>query len=150
MINLAKATDAETSTPSIVVSFDSRWHELLRQGRVKAVIRKRGPKKIMPESMYAYVNSPISALVARFAIRKFEWRDNPDARLCRDCALNLQEISAYTRGERFAVFHLGKPELARPRVPLSELTLKLGFVPPQSFFVLSASGRDGLDALAKF
>jgi predicted transcriptional regulator len=149
-MNLAKATDARTSTSSIVVSFDSRWYELLRQGKLRAIIRKRGPKKIKPECIYVYVNSPVSALVARLPIRKFEWRNSANARLCQETALKPEEITAYAGGEQFAVFYVGQPELAQPRVPLRELASKLGFVPPQSFFVVSSSGKEQLDALGNF
>jgi predicted transcriptional regulator len=150
LINLAKATDATTATSSIVVSFDSRWYELLQRGKIRAVIRKRGPKKVKPECIYVYLNSPISAVVARLPIREFEWRNNVDAQLCQKTTLNLKEIRAYTGGERFAVYYVGKPELAQPKVPLNELASKLGFVPPQSFFILSNSGKEQLDSLGKF
>jgi predicted transcriptional regulator len=149
LMNLAKATDPRTATSSIVVSFDSRWYELLRKGKIRAVIRKRGPTKLRPEYIYAYVNSPISAFVARLPIRKFEWRNNVDARLCEETTLNLKEIKAYTGGKRFAVYYVGKPQLAQPNISLSELASKLGFVAPQSFFVLSSSGKEQLDSLGK-
>jgi predicted transcriptional regulator len=149
-MNLAKATDLKNATSSIVVSFDRTWYELLCQGRVRAVIRKRGPKKMVPECIYAYINSPISAVVARLPIRKFEWRDDADARLCAESTLNLQTLNAYTNGEIFAVFYVHKPELAQPKVPLSKLASKFGFVPPQSFFVLSKTGKAQLDALGHF
>jgi predicted transcriptional regulator len=149
-VNLAKATGISNATTSIVVSFDRKWYEPLCQGRIRAVVRKRGPKKMVPECIYAYINSPISAVVARFPIRKFEWRSNTDARLCSDSTLNSQELKAYTSGETFAVFYVGKPEFAQPKLPLGELVSKLGFVPPQSFFVLSNSGKTQIDAWGNF
>ena len=149
-MNLAKATDAKTRTSSIVVSFDSKWHTLLLEGKIHAIVRKRGPKKIKPEWIYVYVNSPISALVAKMPIRRFEWRQGFDARLCKDAALPPDEMMSYTGAEKYATFHVGKPRLASPRISLRELASKLHFTPPQSFFVVSVSGKQALDRLGNF
>lgn len=149
-MNLAKATDRKSSSSSIVVSFDRKWHRMLLDGEIRAVVRKRAPTKIKPEWIYVYVNAPISALVAKLPVKKFEWRDKVDASLCKKVRLRIDEIKAYTAGEKFGTFHVGKPVSARPKVVLTKLSSKLGFVPPQSFFVLSVSGKKRLDALGHF
>lgn len=149
-MNLAKATSAGTSTSSIVVSFDQKWHRLLVDGKIRAIVRKRGPTKIRPEWIYVYVNQPISALVAKIPVRQFQWRQGFDSHLCEEAALRPNEMKFYIGDERYAAYHVGAPILARPQISLRELNSKLGFTPPQSFFVISVSGKEQLDNLGNF
>ena len=149
-MNLAKATDAHTSTSSIVVSFDSKWHKLLLDGKIRAFVRRRGPTKFVPEWVYAYINSPVSALVAKLPVTHFEWRRGFDAKLCDDAALQPQEMRFYTGDANYAAFRVGSPCFARPQISLKELQATFGFVPPQSFFIVSIDGRRRLDSLGSF
>jgi predicted transcriptional regulator len=149
-MNLLKATTPTNSSSSLVISFNSRWQNPLLEGRISVVVRKRGPRAVTPDWIYVYINQPVSGIVARLPVNRFEWKGRMNPELCRQALLTRQELLVYSGDEPLAVFHVGAPIRSSSVVDLRTLSSRFGFFPPQSFFILSASGKQHIDELCGF
>ena len=132
---------------AILVSFDARWDSLLREGKVRAVIRRRVPKSNSPAWLYFYVKSPVAKVIGRAGITRIQSL-SPRAIMAQAEPLQLSraEISDYCAGYSSVGFvALGPVELGDLRAGLEELRAAGDFFPPQSFTYLSLEGQCFLD-----
>jgi predicted transcriptional regulator len=149
----AKAiTDAELSN-AIVVSFDSEWYEHLLAKRFSVVIRKRVPKRRKFEWLYLHINSPVSAICGRAQIKTIT--DIPMEQaiaLAREIALSPDEIKSYIgEGDRYiGCYKLGIFQFGKKPLSTTELSTRMIYHPPQSFFILSKRSKELVDQMAGF
>ena len=149
---IAKAVDSKTQSDSIVVSFATDWHKPLLEGRFKAVIRKRIPKKLKPKWLYFHINSPVAAICGRAEIASFSELTIAQAKaISSDLSLSVSEIDAYVGdGTVIGCYKLGRIELAKPPLTLTTLADHMIYHAPQSFFVISSAAKTIIDKLAGF
>ena len=147
-----KATQNETVSDGIVVSFHAKWQPLLDSRAVNCVFRKRGPRHITTNWIYVYVSTPTKAIVGRLPVKKVEVLS------VRECmgyatagAITQDELSKSATGykELFA-FTVGNFKPANRVAGLNQLRSRHGFTPPQSFLLLSKQGKRQLDKLLDF
>lgn len=149
---VAKATSVEDQSDGIVVSFGVEWYQPLRDQKFKAVIRKRTPKTLKPSWLYFHVNAPVSAICARAPILAIRELKAAEAnKRAADLALSPADVVAYIGSDAtVGCYELGGISFASREITIAELTSRLVYHPPQSFFILSRTGKDVLDQLAGF
>lgn len=149
---MAKASGAEDQSDGIVVSFGAEWHQPLRDQRFKAVIRKRVPKTMKPAWLYFHVNAPVSAICARARVLGVREMKAEDARRrAADLALSAAEVAAYVGADAtIGWYELGPVLFPRKEIGISEMSSRMVYFPPQSFFILSRAGKAMLDEMAGF
>ena len=149
---IAKAESGDDRSEAIVVSFHRQWLAPLTQGLVRSIIRKRVPRLSPVSRLYAYVASPVASIVGCFDVSGIEsgLRRSQAYSQARDLCLTKQEIDEYwAAGENgIGIYHLGRGEMFRKRLPLREIRKSLVFHPPQSFLFLSVDGERILRELA--
>ena len=147
----AKATAPNEYSGAIVVSFDARWLDPITRCRLKAVLRKRVPRTLVPKWIYFYVNSPVNQIVGRARIKTVESIGLSAALLrSRDLCIGQDEIRAYLVESKSAgLYIIGRIELAKPAISLADLRKELMFYPPQSFLFLSPPAKNIIDRLAQ-
>jgi predicted transcriptional regulator len=151
-----KATQADSSR-SIIVSFHSKWDAPLRSGKVSAIFRKAGPRKFTPDWLYAYLNAPVSAIVARIPVTDYRSVSIDDAlRLANEGMISEEELRDYA-APRYAkpysslvVYRVGAIEMAASPVTMQLLSSEYGFFASPNFIQLSESGVAILNRLAGF
>ena len=148
----AKASRPGDRSVSIVVSFQSDWYESLTKLRFQTVIRKRGPTNCTPHWIYAYVNSPKSALCAKAEILTIN--NIPSGaviEMASELDMSKEQILDYVGNyESVYVYRLGQIYFPKREPRLHEIRQHLIFHPPQSFFFLSQEGMGVLDELCGF
>lgn len=116
------------------------------------VLRKRIPKVSTFKWLYFHVNNPVSAICGRGLIKKTLAITKSEAIRSRE-ALNLSaaEIESYMgKDPTTGCYQLGRVELA-PRPALArELSTRLVYHPPQSFFIVSKEAKNVIDEIAGF
>jgi predicted transcriptional regulator len=147
----AKAVGQDEQSDAIVVSFAPHWQEPLLKG-VSVVIRKRFPKTVRPKWLYAYVNSPISAILGRAEIVSIDEISKAYAMgLQEELGMHAEDIAEYFGNlATIGCYRLGVMQPAVHPATLAKLSAKLIYYAPQSFFVLSHQGRNIIDGLAGF
>ena len=150
-MNELKMTTSDNASSSIVVSFESKWEEPLRTQEVSVVFRKRGPRNFIPDFIYVYVGSPLSSLIGRLPVNNCEQLPVAKALKLADAgAISSEALRSYSGDyESLYVFSVGDFEEVSNVLTYSELAHDFGFSPPQSFFVLSKSGKTTLDKKSK-
>lgn len=151
-MNQLKATTSDDASKAIVVSFDAKWGELLRHKPVTRVFRKRAPRHTAPRHIYVYIGAPVSALIGRCEISSLDWLPTADAlALSSEGAISQDDLRRYASDyETLAVYTVRPIEVCRSPLSFSLLHERFSFSPPQSFFVLSRTGKDELDDVAGF
>ncbi len=152
MLFNAKALKPEEHTGAVVVSFDARWIDLIRKRKIKGILRKRIPTTLGAQWLYAYVNSPVSAIVARAVIENTTSVSMPLAiRMSNDLGLSPNEIKNYfSRAQCVGMYEIKAFELAVTPLTLERIRRDLVFYPPQSFFFMSKLGKEFIDEEAHF
>ena len=135
----AKATTAEEQSDAIVVSFDAKWHERLRQKAFQVVIRKRIPKRNAFKWLYFHMNNPVSAICARARIKKIFMATRAEVlRLKKEINLPSPDIEAYLgRENQIGCYELGLIVFPKRAIGTTELSKRMTYFPPQSFFIVS-------------
>ena len=147
-----KSEGSKNGSESIVVSFDSRWLKPLHENRISVVFRKRGPRSFSPKYIYVYVGSPVSALVGRTKVTKYEWMPLESA-LCKaqDGFIKEEELRNYAgRYSELAVFSVERFQAMPNTLSLQYLHDTFEFYPPQSFLRLSIQGEAELEKRGNF
>jgi predicted transcriptional regulator len=147
-----KATDPADATSSIVVSFDAKWKLPLTHQQVSVVFRKRGPKSRELDWIYLYMSTPEGAIVGRGKVARYEMLPLKEAlKLCPKALLTEKELGDYAFGyESLAVFFLANVQVAKTPLTLDRLAKEYEFKPPQSFIIMSKSGKRALDVDLRF
>ena len=148
----AKATTSDDQSDGIVVSFSSEWHQRLLDGKVRAVIRKRIPKTIEAKWLYFHVNSPVSAICGRARIQSvFEVSQSQACAISGDLMLTATDIANYFgTDKKVGCYKLMHTALAKQSLSTDAISKHLVYYPPQSFLILSRSGKAVLDKMAGF
>lgn len=151
-MNELKATAREDSSEAIVVSFDAKWSELLTSSTVTRIFRKRAPRSLAPRFIYIYVGAPVSALIGRCEVSSLDWLPTKDAlALSTEGAISEEDLRRYADNyESLAVYTVGPIQVCVSPLSFSILQKQYAFSPPQSFFVLSKTGKHNLDEVAGF
>lgn len=151
LMNTLKA-DSTNNSGSLVLSFEAKWEQLLADGQVSVVFRKKGPLRTDLDYLYIYASLPVSALIGRAAIVNYTVADTHDAlRLAGKGAISERDLRGYIgHSPTVGVFTIGKFEPAKHRLTTSDLGQRFGFKPPQRFFFLSKDGKARLDAATGF
>jgi predicted transcriptional regulator len=140
---------SKNSFQAIVVSFHHKWIQDLQQNQISVVFRKRGPRSFQPKWIYVYACAPISAIIGRLEIKKYDWLSVEEAlKLTIEGRIEKNELLSYAQDyESLAVFTVGAFKSAKR--PLSRIFLngKYGFHPPQTFLRLSLDGQNEIDKL---
>lgn len=149
---VAKATNLEEQSDSVVVSFGAEWHEPLLARRFSSVIRKRVPKTLHPQWLYFHINAPISAISGRAAIIAIKEVTLPQAvKLTKELALPVADIEKYFAGDRsVGCYELGTIHFPMKPLTIRELAESMVYHAPQSFFILSKRAKVVIDGLAGF
>ena len=137
---------------AIILPFESRWHDPVINGEVKAVFRKKGPSsKASPGWAYAYFGSPLSAICAKCEISEILRLTVSDAlKYAKAGKLTEQELKHYAGdSEGLCVFRIGKVIVPKHAVGMAELFKRFGFRPTPSFVALSEDGIQLLDDVLK-
>lgn len=151
IITDATASSIEDRSDAIIVSFDSRWHDVLKGGRVSYIIRKRIPKDTY-EWIYFHVNSPISAICGRAKINSIcNIALSEAAKLSDEIGLSEKDIFAYV-GNRNSIgcYKIGSFEVAVNPQRADEVNKFVNYNPPQSFVILSKSAKQIIDEMSEF
>jgi predicted transcriptional regulator len=148
--NALKWSDDDESSGSIVLAFDPKWRDPLLNREVEIVFRKRGPSRTQLGFLYAYIGTPICAIVGRAKVIKYQKMPVSEAiNLAGKGRIDPAELLRYAhRRTELGVFRLGKFEPFNPPLGLKQLALEFGFAAPQNFFFLSARGKASLDERA--
>lgn len=146
-----KRTPTDSSN-AIILTFDSRWRLPLTQGEIRVVFRKMGPTDFIPDTVYAYIASPDSAIVARAPILAYETLGIQDALdLADDGKLSRRELLEYVgEWKHLIVMRLGNLWVADTPITYAHLSEKYNYWPSSTFIPLSATGKNILDKLGKF
>jgi hypothetical protein len=102
--------------------------------------------------MYIYVNSPISAIVARARLESITTATRGELMgLLTDLCLQQSDVIDYLgRAAKVGLYRIGNIELANANLSVAELQNQMVFHPPQSFLFLSRDARELIDALGRF
>ncbi len=148
----AAAVNASDRSDAIIVSFDSRWYDVIVSGTLSAVIRKRVPTSATPAWLYFHLNSPKSALCARARIETIEVATRAEVHAMHDAlALSQTEIDSYCAGrQEIGLYKISGIELAKPPASLASLKRELEYAPPQSFLFLSLAAKNLINKACGF
>lgn len=152
LLPIAKAVKAEELAGAVVVSFDAQWMDIICARKIKSILRKRTPTTSQVQWLYAYVNSPISAVVARTAVKKVSSVSLSAAiSKARDLGLSASQIRSYfAKAQHVGLYEINDIEVAKTPLQLDSIRKELIFYPPQSFIFLSKVGKEILDVRAHF
>lgn len=149
---VAAAKDEKERSDAIVVSFDNKWHEKIKEGVFSAIIRRRVPTALQPRWLYFHVNSPIKAICGRAEIRSVKKVDRASAAsFTKELALSVSEIELYIGDrETVGIYEIGAIELSIEDLSTSKLAESLLYYPPESYLSLSSSAKAIIDRLGEF
>ena len=127
---------------SVIYSFKARWLDDIEAGNIGVFFRKRGPAS-KPESVFIYVGSPCSSVIAIADVDRME-----DVHLERSLELAKlgritdDELTSYigSHGKAKAIFLKNHRTLKRP-LGIKELRRIFNFHPPQNFMQISQEVR---------
>jgi predicted transcriptional regulator len=142
----------EEQSDAIVVSFDAQWHTRLRDKAFSIVLRKRIPQVSTFKWLYFHLNNPLSAIYGRALInRTFAVTKSEAVRLRKAINLSSAEIESYIgKDPTIGCYELGRVELTPRPVPARELSTRLVYHPPQSFFIISKKAKQVIDEMVGF
>lgn len=147
----AKASNVEDRSSAIIVSFDSRWHDAIKNGRISSIIRKRIPKDTY-EWLYIHINSPIGAIYARTKIKCILNITLDEAiKLSDEIGLSEEDISAYAgNANSIGCYKIGLFEFAINIQKTEAIKRVMNYNPPQSFLILSRAAKRIIDEMSEF
>lgn len=136
----------------IIVSFDARWEDAIQKGAVRVVFRKKCPSKYVPKYVYAYLASPLSAIIARLPVQRIERLRSEDAlQYAKEGAISEAELEEYcATSEHVFLIWVGLPFVARKPVTMQTLMTDYEFWPTPNFIALSDDGCGVIDRLGDF
>ena len=148
----AKATQSHEQSDAIVVSFAPEWYDHLLAKQFSIVIRKRVPKSPCYKWLYFHVNSPVGAICARATITNIFTATKKEAvALAKKINLSPAEIVSYlATATSIGCYELGSFQFPAAPISTSNLSMRMMYHPPQSFFILSKRAKDIVDELAGF
>ena len=125
----------------VLVSFHSKWAQLLRAATPKVVFRHRVPTQQV-RTMFFYVGSPICAVIGKAAISEVKTLRADKARVfASQGAISKEELSQYiSKHPKVGVYRIEDYVIFDKEVPLAVLQEKFSFYAPQSFMYLSEEG----------
>ncbi len=136
----------------VICSFDSRWQEQIHSGRVRVVFRKKRLVKSMPEWLYVYLATPVSAITARMRISEASVMTVSDALdLADEGDIPKKSLQKYADVSAVLfVISVRDVEIAKSPIPSSLLASLYAFWPSPNFIRISEAGVKTLDALGEF
>lgn len=147
-----KAASRDDASNAVIVSFESRWESIFCEKRLSGFIRKRLPKSVPVEFVYAYFGSPSCRIALRAKVLKIE--EVPVAKIqsnTTSLCISKNEVADYCFGSpTIGLCTVGKIQIARYPISLAKLKTRLAFFPPQSFLILSHYAKAEIDKLAVF
>ena len=136
----------ENSRPrSVVYSFEGRWEEPLRLGRIRVFFRKRRPVAL-PQKVFFYVGVPVKQIIGFSNVERIEPNNLSQAKSARKSgAITENELIKYIgdSGTVHAIY-IGEPTIFPEPFELRELETNFGFSPPQSFSNVGSDFEDTL------
>lgn len=119
---------------TVVYSFNGRWEEPLRTGKVQVFFRKRRPVSV-PKYVAFYVGVPTKAIIGYAHVKGVDLVDFQQAAAIKEGGhIDEKELWAYIgKNGKVHALHVGKPFLLEKALKLEELTSEYEFNPPQSF-----------------
>lgn len=148
----AKALNKEDNSGAILVSFFAGWNGPIINRTLKAVIRKRIPKKQSCNLIYFYLNAPISKLMGRAVVISVGNVPIADVLKMENLLkLNSEEIISYVgENKEIGLFRLKGIEIAKTPLDLKWLRNHMKFSPPQSFLFISNQAKGLIDKSCNF
>lgn len=148
----AKATSTESTSDSIIVSFDSRWENIFLTKPISGFIRKRLPKTHKTKYVYFYFGGPSRQIAFRASVREIaEIPVNTALSFATSLCISRLEIRSYCEGTpTVGICKIHKIKKAHQPVSLEKLRSRLLFFPPQSFVILGIEAKRIIDQLAGF
>jgi predicted transcriptional regulator len=137
---------------SFILSIDAKWMNLMRNGDLRCVIRKRLPLANEVSSVYFHAKSPASSIFGRaqvsgiykVAIVDIVARKN-------DLRMTELEILDYTRGlSQIGIMEFRNFESTCGPVEMESFRNMLDYHPPQSFAFISRSALPVINNLCGF
>ena len=146
-LNWFKADTPDDRSQDILVSFSSRWNDLLRNGSINLVFRRRYPKTLGAKRMFIYVGSPYSEIIGFSIIKDIKPMTFTEGiRLLDKAQITKPELEMYFQGySSVGGYRVSKITLFDSPVSLQTLRGESGFSPPQSFVFLSKRASIWLD-----
>jgi len=137
---------------AIILTFHSAWESRIRDGLFRAIFRKMGPRQIEPDTLYAYVARPLSAIIARMSINENVFVPVKQAlELSDEGAISKSDLERYAIGySELLVYRIRQIDLASKPVDYETLAQQYGYFPSSTFIPLSGSGQKVLDSLGGF
>ena len=148
-LHFALKWTADDPSNAIILTFGGDWHQPLVSGDIDVVFRKMGPRHFEPDLLFAYVAAPISAIVARVAITRYERLSLRDAeRLANRANLTPKELRSYAIGyDDVIVMELAPVVTTRHPITLDYLSKHYEFWPSSTYTPLSKAGVATLNKL---
>ena len=142
---------------SIIVCFESKWHEHIASKSISVAFRKQGPKAFRPDWLYAYMAAPISAITARMPVIQYDSLPLDEAvQFASDGGLTEAELRAYAappfaaRWSELVVYSFGKIQLAKSPVTMKQMREAWGYWPSSTFTPLSEDAKRMIDEQGQF
>ena len=144
--NWFKADSIAERSRDILVSFDSKWRDLLMGHSIECIVRRRYPKSFSPRRMYFYVGSPHSELIGFADVNDLRTITfNEGLQILGKTGLTRRELDSYFSGyEGLGCYALSRTTIFKQSLSLETLRTRSGFSPPQSFVALSQRASDWL------
>lgn len=142
--NWFKGESSEDYSKSVVVSFSDRWRPLLRENRIKLVLRRRVPKTFEANTMFLYVGSPTSCVIGVARISRIDHLSRIEANSeMQDACISEKEIFEYFKGySEIGAYRISNIRFFKEDLSLKYLRREAGFSPPQSFVRISKKAND--------
>ena len=125
----------------VLVSFHSKWAQLLRAATPKVVFRLRIPTQPV-RTMFFYVGVPIRAVIGKAAISEIRTLKADEAcAYASQGAISKEELSQYiSKHEKVGIYQIEDYVIFNKEIPLAVLKERFSFYAPQSFMYLSEEG----------
>ena len=148
----AKAITADEQSDGLVVSFGAEWKSHLAANDFSVVIRKRVPVSPNFKWLYFHINSPVGAICARAPIKRIFSITIKDAlALAPKINLSASEIAIYIGNmKKIGGYELGRIQIPRKPITTADMSNRLNYYPPQSFFIISKAAKIIIDQMAGF
>jgi len=146
-----KAGSRETGE-GIILAFHSKWLVPLLDDDVGVVFRKMGPTWFSPKVVFAYLSAPISSIVARMSVTKYEFVPTETALACAERGkIEKEELRAYASGySQLLLIEVAQVAKAETPITCAKLSSDYDYSPSSTFIPLAKEGIDTLNALGHF
>lgn len=127
----------KNNNASVVYSFEGRWEEALRKGKVRVFFRKRRPTKL-PRRVFFYVGVPVKAIIGFAEVESINNISLSEAVAIKILgAITENELIRYIGQDgKVSAIRVGTPILFAKPIDLFELKESFSFNPPQSFTIM--------------